>query len=125
MKRIAAAAATTAMIAATALFAPVASAGNVAWNVSIGGPGFAVSAGQPGYWGGGYRGGYGYHAGYGYRPAYGGWHRPYYRPVGYAPIVYPAPIAVTVPFAAPVYVPLRRVYVPAPVVAPAPGPYGY
>ena len=36
---------------ATAVCAPTANAGNVAWGVSVGGPGFQVSAGQPGFYG--------------------------------------------------------------------------
>ncbi len=86
------------------VFAPAASASNVAWGVSIGGPGFAISAGQPAYWGGyrGYRYGYGYGHGY-YRP---------YRPA----VVYPAPV----------YVAPRPVYVvPRPVYVAPPAYYGY
>lgn len=113
MTRTSAAIAVSAVFAATALFAPHASAGNVAWNVSVGGPGFAVSAGQPAYWGGGYRVGFGYPAAY-------GWHRHYYRPVVPAQIVYAPPVAVSVPY----YVAPRRVYAPAPVVV-RPVPYGY
>ena len=41
----------TALVAATAAFAPAAHADRVGFNVSIGGPGYAVAFGNAPYWG--------------------------------------------------------------------------
>ncbi len=135
-RRIAVIAAVAATLAAGSLFAPHASAGNVAWSVSIGGPGFAVSAGQPGYWGGmGYRGGYGHRPIYGGCGGYGcGYLRPWYPPAAVPPVAYPAPLAYVppytvaiagpVPYVARPYVFPRRVHVPAPMLAAPVVPYG-
>ncbi len=105
-------ASTVAILAAGALFAPAAVAGNsVAWSVSIGGPGFGIVAGQPAV-------GAGYYAAPPYRPYY----RPAYRPVYVAPpvVVRPAPIVyrpIVVPTRRYVVTPTRyapRAYVPVP-----------
>ena len=111
-RKIFAAAAASALIGATALFAPAASAGDVAWSVSFGGPGFGITAGEPayrGYQGGGYRAPYRPY----YRP-----YRPHYRPIVVAPPVVYAPRPI-------VYAPYYRGYTPAPVYS-VPRPwYGY
>jgi uncharacterized membrane protein len=123
MNRIVSASLVGAVLATATLFAPAASAGNVAWSVAIGGPGFAIGAGQPGfvggaYWGGGYRAGPGVH----------GWNRPWNGPVASAPIIVMqpvfAPVAGPFPVVAPVVVRSRRVFVPAPVFRPRPVVYG-
>jgi hypothetical protein len=95
----------TALVAATAAFAPAAHADRVGFNVSIGGPGYAVAFGNAPYWG---------HRHHYYAPA------PVYvaPPVVYAPYpVYVAPrprVVYRVPYAP------RRVIVREPVYY-----YGY
>jgi len=94
----------TALVAATAAFAPVAHADRVGFNVSIGGPGYGVAFGNGPYWRGSHY----------YRPY---WSAAYIAPpVYYAPpVVYPAPRVV---YRAP-YVVRRPVVVGRPVY------YGY
>jgi hypothetical protein len=115
-RRIAFVTAAAAVLVAGAAFAPVASAGNVAWSVSIGGPGYGVSVGHPGCRGGDRH----------------GFYRPWYRPIASAPIVYPYATYAPAPdlysslppvYRAPVHV-WRRSYVPAPVLLPPRVPYG-
>jgi hypothetical protein len=74
------------LLAGAAMFAPVAHAGGVGFNVSIGGPGYAFSVGNAPY--------YGYHRHY--RPYVAAYVAPpvvYAPPVAYAapPVVYAAP----------------------------------
>lgn len=95
----------TALVAATAAFAPAAHADRIGFDVSIGGPGYAVTFGNAPYWG---------HRHYYYRPA------PVYvaPPVVYAPRVVRVAPRPRVVYRAP-YV-ARRVIVREPVYY-----YGY
>jgi hypothetical protein len=94
-RTITAAALAATILAGTALFAPPASAGNVAWSVSIGGPGFAIAAGGPGYWGG--YPAYGHRHAYRYAPAAYPYYSPYYTTIAPAPVVYTAPVVYPAP----------------------------
>ena len=113
-RKLFAAAVGTALIGATLLAAPVASAGNVGWSVSIGGPGYAVTAGEPFY-------------GSPYRPYYRPYYQRYYQPVVVEPPVYFAPPVVYRPYYRPyrVYAPAPAYYRPAPVVYGGHHGYGY
>lgn len=111
-RRLLAAAVLGPALFAAAVFAPAASAGNVAWSVAVGVPGFAVTAGRPGFYGAPYR------------PYYRSWYRPVLLPPPVvwapAPMTYfgPAPVLVARPV---IHVP--RVYVAAPRPRVGYGPY--
>jgi len=105
----------TALVAATAAFAPAAHADRVGFNVSIGGPGYGVSFGNGAYWRGSHH----------YRPY---WSAAYLAP----PVVYAPPVVCTAPLytAHIVYRAPRVVYrapyvVRRPVVVRGPVYYGY
>ena len=100
----------TALVAATAAFAPVAHADRVGFNVSIGGPGYGVAFGNGPYWRGSHY----------YRPY---WSAAYIAPpVLYSPPVYYAPPVV---YRAPRVVYRAPYVVRRPVVVGRPVYYGY
>jgi hypothetical protein len=123
-RRLALIAALASTVAAGALVASPASAGNVAWSVSVGVPGLAVSAGAPAY---------GLAAPL-HGPAYGyGPYRPYYRTYAPAPVVIRAPVVALYPYAFPASVVVaprvharhRAAVAPYAYFAPRPIPYGW